>query len=190
MDNKVKFGLKNCHYSTRTETETNGTYTVTYGTPVPILGAVSLDMDPKGDKTEFFADDRVYHSETTNQGYTGNLEMANIPDSFLESVLSQVKDADGALFEHRDAKPKDIALMFEIDGDKTKTRYLFYKVVPGRFKIGSKTKTNSAEPVTDTVGIEALESPDTGYIKAKCAKGDSAYDTWYQEVHVFKQAGA
>lgn len=188
MDNKVKFGLKNCHYAIRTETEANGIYTVTYGTPVPILGAVSLDMDPKGDKTEIFADDRVYHSETTNQGYTGNLEITNVPDSFLEAVLSQVKDADGAMFEHKDAKPKDIALLFEIDGDSTKTRYLFYKVKPGRFKIGSKTKTNSAEPVTDTVGIEALESPDTGYIKAKCSKGDSAYDTWYQKVHSFKAA--
>lgn len=190
MDNKVKFGLKNCHYAIRTETEADGIYTVAYGTPVAILGAVSLDMDPKGDKGDFFADDRVYHTETTNQGYTGNLEIANVPDSFLETVLSQIKDADGVIFEHKDGKPKDIALMFEIDGDKAKTRYLFYKVVPGRFKIGSKTKTNATDPVTDTISIEAMESPDTGYIKAKSVKGDSAYDTWYQTVHVFKTVGA
>ena len=55
---------------------------------------------------------------------------------------------------------------------KQKTRYLFYKVVPGRFKIGSKTKTNATDPVTDTISIEAMESPDTGYIKAKSAKGE------------------
>lgn len=190
MDNKVKFGLKNCHYATMTETEVAGIYTVAYETPVPLLGAVTLDMDPKGDKGDFFADDRAYHTETTNQGYSGNLEIANVPDSFLQTVLGQIKDSEGAIFEHKDAKINNMALMFEIDGDKTKTRYLFYKVVPGRFKIGSKTKTNATDPVTDTISIEAMESPDTGYIKAKSVKGDVAYDSWYQAVHVFKAVGA
>lgn len=186
---KVKFGLKNCHYSIITEVETNGVYTVTYATPVALVGGVSLNMDPEGEESKIYADDRVYYSQETNQGYTGSLEIVNVPDHFLENVLMQKRDADGVLFEHKDAKAKNIALMFELDGDTTKTRYLFYKIVPGRFKIGAKTKTDSTEPVTDTLNIKALEALDTGYIKAKSIQGDAGYDTWYQTVHAFK-AGA
>ena len=52
-NNKVKFGLKNCHYAKLTET--GGV--ITYGTPVAIKGAVNLSLDATGDETNFFADD-------------------------------------------------------------------------------------------------------------------------------------
>ena len=50
--NKVKYGLKNVHYAVATET--GGT--LTYATPVPIPGGVSLTLEPKGEKAEFYAD--------------------------------------------------------------------------------------------------------------------------------------
>ncbi len=57
--NKVKFGLKNCHYAKATlDPDTN---TVTFGTPVAIPGAVNLSMDPEGDNEPFYADDMVYY---------------------------------------------------------------------------------------------------------------------------------
>ena len=65
-NNKVKFGLKNCHYAKATlDPDTNA---VTFGTPVAIPGAVNLSLDPEGDTEPFYADDMVYYGLLRRSG--------------------------------------------------------------------------------------------------------------------------
>ena len=54
MSNKVKYGLKNVHYSVITLVNN----VPSYGTPVHIPGAVNLTLSPVGEKVRFAADDR------------------------------------------------------------------------------------------------------------------------------------
>lgn len=179
-ENKIKFGLKNVHYAVVTEANE----VVSYGTPKHIPGAVNLTLDAAGEPVQFYADDMAYYEENTNEGYTGSLEMALIPDEFRVDVLGDEIDTNGALIENRDAKPKKFALMFEFDGDAKKTRHVVYSVLPTRPTISGSTRTNTKEPQTETMNITARPAIDTGDVKAKVKQGDAPYDTFYTAVYL------
>ena len=73
----------------------NGTYS--YDTPIPVPGAVNLSLSAEGDSTDFYADNVKYFNSTANNGYSGDLEIAMIPDSIRTEILGETVDANGAL---------------------------------------------------------------------------------------------
>jgi phi13 family phage major tail protein len=64
---KVKFGFKNAYYSKLINTEG----VISYATPKKLAGAVSMTLSPVGEDVEFYADDSLYFSDITNNGYDG-----------------------------------------------------------------------------------------------------------------------
>lgn len=80
MGNKVKYNLKNVHAAKLTETVTDGVSTFTYAKPQAIPGAVSISLDAEGESSPFYADGIVYFRSVTNNGYSGDLEIALIPE--------------------------------------------------------------------------------------------------------------
>lgn len=62
--NKVKFNIKNVHYAKQTKNEETGA--VTFATPVPMPGAVSLSLDPNGEPSVFYADGYAYYTIANN----------------------------------------------------------------------------------------------------------------------------
>lgn len=184
MANKIKFGLKNVHYSVITITEG----VVSYGTPVKIPGAVSLTTSPAGDKSTFYADDISYFVQNANNGYEGTLEVALIPDSFKKDVLGFIEDENGVLFEDADAVSKNFALMFEFNGDANAVRHVFYNVNAARPNIESATKGETIDVKTETLEITASPASDTGYVKAKAEPAQAtAYNAWYTAVYQFAE---
>lgn len=182
--NKVKFGLKNVHYAVITEEGGN----ITYGTPKPIPGAVSLSTTAKGEKSEFFADDIPYFVTTANQGYEGELEIALIPDDFRKEVMGDKTDQHGVIFEDSNATPKNIALLFEFGGDAFASRRAFYYVTVARPDIESETKKGQIEPKTEKLKIVAAPHPKTGLPYARCYPEQKAqYDAWFQTVHEYTE---
>ena len=82
--NKVKFGLKNCHYAKATFAADGS---VTYAKPVRIPGAVDISLDAEGESDSFYADDGVYYSIAANNGYKVDLEIAIVPESFIKDIM-------------------------------------------------------------------------------------------------------
>lgn len=185
MANKIRFGLKNTHYSIVTETvdSTTGAIESTYTTPAPWKGSVSISLDPQGEDTPFYADDGVYVMLNSNTGYQGDFTSAQIPDEVETNVFGQTKDATtGMVTEKSTDTKKYIALMFEFDGDATKRRWVMYRCMLTRPSIASETSEASITPHTVSLTITATPRPDDNSVQSHVDEGDSAYTNWYSAV--------
>lgn len=186
MGNKVKYNLKNVHAAVLTETVTNGETKFTYGTPKAIPGAVSIALDAEGESSPFYADGIVYFRSVTNNGYSGDLEIALIPEWFRTEILKEELDSKGVLVEKSDiSENTKFALLFEFDGDANSIRHVLYNCTTSRPSIESETKEDTIEPGTEKLSITADPRSD-GLVKAKT--GDTTdtatYDNWYKAVYL------
>ena len=159
--------------------------TFTYDTPEPISGAVSLSLDAEGDSSPFYADGIVYFRTTANNGYSGDLEIALIPEWFRTEILQEEKDGNGVLIERSDTTESVyFALLFEFDGDVNAIRHVLYNCTASRPSIESKTKEESIEPGTETLSLTADPRED-GLVKSRTGDDTSAatYNNWYRSVY-------
>ena len=186
MPNKIKYNLKNVHAAKLTKTVSNGVTSYSYATPKAIPGAVSISLDAEGDSSPFYADGIVYFRTNSNNGYSGDLEIALIPEWFRTEILKEVKDSKGVLVEHADiAETEKFALLFEFDGDINAIRHVLYNCSASRPSIESETKEDTIEPGTETLSLTADPRED-GLVKSRT--GDttdaSTYAGWYSAVYI------
>lgn len=190
--NKVKYNIKNVYAAKMTETIKDGVSTFTYAEPKAVPGAVSLSLDAEGESSPFYADGIVYFRTVTNNGYSGELEIALIPEWFRTEILQETLDAKGVLVENSlTAESVKFALLFEFDGDVKAIRHALYNCTASRPSIESSTKEDTIEPGTETLSLTADPRAD-GLVKAKT--GDTTdkttYDNWYKTIYVPTQKGA
>ena len=186
MSNKVKYHLKNVHAAKLTETVTEGVTSYSYATPQAIPGAVSITLDAEGDSSPFYADGIVYFRSYANNGYSGDLEIALIPEWFRTEILKEVLDTNGILVEKADnAESVKFALLFEFDGDERAIRHVMYNCSASRPSIESSTKEETIEPGTETLPLTADPRED-GLVKSRIGDttAKATYDGWYQSVYV------
>lgn len=186
MANKIKYGLKDVYYAIMTPA-TNGSGT--WGTPVALPGAVNLTLDADGDLTPFYADNIEYWVSNGNNGYSGSLEIARVPDSFKKDILGYVQDGHGALVENFNAAATHFALLFQFEGDEKATRHVMYNCTASRPGSSGKTKGETTEPQTETINLSAKSiydaALDLDIVKAELTKGvyDTGYNAWNTTVY-------
>jgi len=188
-ENKVTFGLENVHYAPYTIIDG----VVTFEKPTPIPGGVELTNEPRGDMTEFYADNMVYYSAANNQGYESTLNIANIPDQFaIDCLGEELDEEDGVQSEYADAKQKQFALLFQFEGDVKAVRHVMYNCTANRPNVNSSTKTDTVEPNANELTF--VSSPivlnNRKIVKTKTTPTTKAaiYDGWYENVYVKGQA--
>ena len=186
MGNKVKYNLKNVHAAKLTTTVTEGVTSYSYAAPRAIPGAVSISLDAEGESSPFYADGIVYFRSYANNGYSGDLEIALIPEWFRTEILKEALHANGVLVEKADTTESvKFALLFEFDGDERAIRHVMYNCTASRPSIESSTKEETIEPGTETLSLTADPRED-GLVKSRTGDttAKATYDGWYQSVYV------
>ena len=183
--NKIRYGIKNCYYAVATISSTN---TATYSTPVALPGAVSISLSPEGETNPFYADNIIYYTSVSNSGYTGDLELAKIPDTFMTDCLGYVTDSNGILIEDANANPVHVALMFQFEGDAHAKRFVMYNCVATRPEVSSNTKEAAITPNTETVSLTCTTIYnavlDKDFVKASATPAQtSQYNNWLSQVY-------
>ena len=178
--NKIKFGLKNVYYAPVTA-EAAGV--LTYGAPKPIPGAVNFNMEPQGEVTEFEADDITYWRGENNNGYSGTIEFALIPDDFRKDILGETEDKNDVVVEKAGVQSNEFALLFQFAGDDKATRHCFYRCTASRPSVASNTRGKNVEPVTETLNVAAIPRMADDIVKARCPEGNTKYAGWFSEVY-------
>lgn len=186
---KIKYGFKNVYYAPITAWDAE-TGAPTYGTPVKWPGGVSLNMDPQGDNTPFYADNIIYYMGAANNGYQGDLEMALAVDSFKKDILGFVSDSNEVMIEDVNAETKHFALLFQFEHDEKASRHVLYNCTATRPSVAGTTKGESIEPETETCTITATSiynaTLDKDIVKATANGGSdaTAYSSWFNAVYL------
>lgn len=182
MANKVLYGIEKCYVAKITEE--NGS--ITYGTPFAMPGAVALNFDPEGEETPFYADNIKYFIASSNQGYSGDLELAITPAEFLKQILGRHEDTNGAIFETADDTSARFALMFQGQGDTSGRRYVFFDCTATRPSRENQTKEESISVGTETMSISmnprVTDKAVMAYIEPTVENQD-IYDAFFNSVY-------
>ena len=182
MKEQKIYGLSNVHIAKLTENDG----AITYGTPFNIPGAENLALDPEGDTSTFYADNRPYFKKTAKTGYSGNIEMADIPEKFLTEILGQTKDANGAIIENANDIEARFALMCEVMGDPSKRRVVFYDCLATRPAIEYSTNQEGIEVKTVTMDISIIPRSTDSAVKATLdftEETATAYNSFFASVY-------
>lgn len=189
--NKVTFGLEKVHIAFLNTTSPTQP---AWETPIPILGAVRFAPEAQGEESTFYADNGPYFTYTSNNGYTAELEMANIPDQVLAELLGWEIDANGMLVETTDGTPKEFALLGQILGDKKNRRFVYYRCKASRPSKEHSTRAESVEPTTDVLNLRILpiEIDGKNIVRGVLELNDTnqaAYDAFFSSVTLPSTAG-
>lgn len=181
--NKVKFGLCNVHIAKITLGENN---TYTYGTPFALPGAINLSLATAGEQADLHADNVLYFSDSANNGYEGDLELAMVTDEFREQILGETVDANGAYIESANDTISPFAIGFQINGDSQNRRFWYYNATVSRPDNNSKTTETSKEPSTDTLSIKTMPRLSDNKVRVFMTKSDTnttAYNAFFESVY-------
>lgn len=178
--NKIKYGISQVYYAVASAS-TGGA--LTYATPVAIPGAVNLSLSAEGERNVFYADNVEYFVSESNNGYSGTLEVALLPESFKTAVLQETVNTAGVYVEHANVAPKEFALLFQFEGDDKATRHALFRCIASRPDVSGATKEQTIEPQTETLNITALPRINDYVVKGSCPQtATTAYAAWYTSV--------
>ncbi|MEG0376349.1 MAG: phage tail protein [Raoultibacter sp.] len=181
VKNKVKYGLSNCHIAPIDPA------TGEYQASIKLPGIIKFTASPEGNSTVLYADDTAYYVAQSNNGYTGELEAADIPDDVLAIILGNKTDANGIVYESADDQGKNFALLFEINGDAQKRRVAYYNCSAARPETENETNSEDIKFANDKIKLTMIPTVANDKkiirgVKAQNGVDDAVFKNWFTKV--------
>ena len=154
---KVRFGISDVYYCKITESTASGVTTVSYGSKTAIPGAVSLTLDIEGDTNDFYADNMVYASFDSNNGFSGTLSVADVPESVYTDLLGYYKDSNTSVLTEL-ASPTEayFGMMCKISSNEDPIGFKFWKCALSRPAFAANTTTENIDPDEQELAIRVM----------------------------------
>lgn len=182
---RVRYGFSKLHYAKATEGAGGA---LTYATPVAIPGAKQMSMAPAGSQINEPADNTIWWSKMTNDGYTGTIEFEDTAaaDAFLAAVNGHTVDTAGGTLEKASDEPAEFAVLAQFElagGTEVGKRVCFYRCTASRPNVDGQTTEPGSIPIaTNTVNITALPRVSDSAVKYSAPSTASNYSTWFSAV--------
>ena len=172
---KVWFGLSKIHFI-EYELDEDGKAKWGAEESYHLPGAVKMSYDAETGEVKFRADNCDFYVNYSDNGGTGELEMALFPDSFKTRFMNYIPTAKGGVAQVKNKNKKRTAMMFQGEGDETGNRGIFYNVALGSISRERKTTEETTEPVTATLPFTVTGDNYTGIVMQQFDKYTEGYD--------------
>ena len=160
MAKKVQFGIKDvCVWPVTEGTDsTTQEPTISFGTKIAIPGTTKLTLDSDAsDASYFYADDMAYYIiPGKNNGRSGTIENALIPEEVMTALMDYIADENGNLVELVNSQTTYFAMAFSKETNDGDIRFVYYKCAFGKLPVSGDTTTDQATPETTAVGIKIV----------------------------------
>lgn len=181
MSNKYLFNLKNVHYAVVTVGK-NGD--LTYGDVKRLMGSTELTIGLEQSSEKHFSEGLVYFVTTSSAGYKGEISVYNVDNEFEQDVLGLKVDTKKVQFEDMYTQPKEIALLFEVDGNEKAERHCLLRVKLSKPKYSFKTTTDKVSTPVLKLSYEGLTDENgIGRIKTSKETEEAVYNDWFKSVY-------
>lgn len=122
-------GLRNLHYALLTEDSASA---LTYGTPLPLVGAVNAKISPTSNQEVLYADDGPFDTQTSLGDISFDMELATLPLKTQAILLGHTYSAGVMIQKDTDISPY-LAIGFM--ARTTKGNYRFVWLLKGNFSL-------------------------------------------------------
>ncbi|MBR3746930.1 MAG: hypothetical protein IKN27_08230 [Selenomonadaceae bacterium] len=179
-------GLKDVYYAVMTDDDAvNG---ATYGTPVKLGHAISMDIQPNTESATLYGDNRAIATKTKLKEITVTIETSDIPLKDRAIMLGHTTDSStGKVTVKGDDKAVYVAILFAATTAEDTTQY--YKFLKGKFAPSQQQIETEGEGInwqTPTMEGTFIARSSDGKIYEMVDSADSGAATlindWFQSV--------
>ncbi len=178
----AQIGLKNIYYAI---VQSDTAEATTYGTPVKLSQAISVDINPSIQKATLYGDDAPIAANTSLTEITVTIETADIPLEAQAHLLGHTIDESDTLIAKASDSAPYVGLMFESEMHNGNIRCV--KLYKGKFAPTQETINTRGESLEYQVpkieGSFVARESDGAWKKVHDFLKNSPTDVWYQDMN-------